>query len=169
MNKKFIKIIASVISSITIASTGSMIASASSKDRNWFTRPWNNDYAYTYPFEATEDKDNDTSVYISNCGKWVDSYGNYYNKGSKNDVTFSLIGRVKIKRTRYSNWEDIIGYDCETHWSSGKYYNCSKLRLKADTTRVVYQFVSENFVKKGLPRVYCSYYQAKPAVNMSLS
>lgn len=139
MKNKFIKGIAAIISCITIASTGnimSMNVSASSADSGWFTTNW---AGVAHGFWRY--KDNTTSVYVSNNGYTVES-GSYIYKGTPYDVNVNVSSEIMFKRTKTSETQS-YNYDCENY--NGSYYNCKNLRLKKNETRVIYQFVRENY------------------------
>ena len=167
MKNKFTKFFALIISCITIASADSLITEASSSDSNWESLTYSDSLPYCDGVAYTRPKDDYSSVYICNDGRWVNpTTGRYYYKGQPKDIKFNVDGAVEVKRKRYDEWKTEIIYDCENF--SGSYYNCKNLRLSANTTRVIFQFVKENYNTKGVPKIYGSYYSARCSASIQL-
>lgn len=137
MKNKFIKAMAAVISCAAVISTGlatTVSVSASYKDSDWYTET--STLAWR---EYKRPKDTDSCVYISNSGKYMNSSGNYVSLGTC-DAVLSVRGDVLYNNAYYM-------YLCTDNAqnSYSTHYNCYNLRIGAYETRVVYQYIKENF------------------------
>jgi hypothetical protein len=168
MTKKsiFSKIAALVSCSVLASSsTVSMIANASSADSNWSCSRTSL-ASYLGGDMIYRQKDNDSSVYISNWGQQI--YNGYYqyNVKTARAFNFAIVGAVGYydisqKKTVYSLY-DIENRSGRTSYFCGGGAWQPDLTISANDTRVIYQYISENYnsAKKdkglsGKPGVTC--------------
>lgn len=138
MKNKFIKAMAAVISCAAVVSTG--LATAASVSATYADSDWT---AYSSTGETSIYsglKEDSSSVYVSNSGKQKNSSGKYVNVGTCAAVIVKLEG---VAVNTASKPAKPYWYQCESR--NGNKYKCTDLRIKAYDTRVIYQYIRENF------------------------
>lgn len=154
MKNKITKMIAAMISCVTIASANIVSLNASASIATG--TPNTSDSSFTCPSSTSSsprrysrEKFTDSSVYVSNRGFNVVN-GVYQYKGAPKDVTITLKMALSFKRVERPG-ETVFFSEKEYDPSSptenagvGGRHNCNNLRLKAYETRKIYQYIREN-------------------------
>ena len=149
MKNLIAKILASTVSCATLISTAvstGILAHAESFDN--YINP------YSWAWSSRElVKNSDNCVVVRNTGKWLTSlYKGYpeYNYYNTYDMKINLKASVQVRsNTNTNNWRYAAELSACTdqRYSYKPSFNCTDLRINKGDTRLIYQYIYENFEK----------------------